>query len=165
VWCTGGFVNFSVTSVTPLPSYNWTVSNGTITAGQGSNNIDVTWGATAAGTVNVSASNGCGISSVRSQGFSAGCREEGQLIVDNGQLTVYPNPAHDKVTVSIDVKESTDLTLQLMDVSGRVVLSQSETGTSGLNTYDLNLMHLSKGIYMLEVKSAGDNWKTKVIVE
>ncbi|HKR04859.1 MAG TPA: T9SS type A sorting domain-containing protein [Bacteroidia bacterium] len=166
IWCTGGFVNFSVATVSPLPIYNWTTSNGTITAGQGTNNIDVTWGATAAGTVNVTAGNTCGTSTVRSQPFSSGCREEGkQWAMGNGQWAVYPNPAHDKVTMSINLKESTDFTLQLMDVSGRAVLSETAAGTAGLNTYDLNVSHLSKGIYMLEVKSALDNWKTKVAVE
>ncbi|MEP7171283.1 MAG: hypothetical protein ABI855_18085, partial [Bacteroidota bacterium] len=41
-WCPGGFPTFSIVPPnTPLPTFNWTVSNGTITAGQGSNNIDV----------------------------------------------------------------------------------------------------------------------------
>jgi hypothetical protein len=138
------------------------VTSGTILAGQGSTNIDVTWG-TGTGNVNVTASNSCGASGTRSQSFTSGCREEGLSTGDN--FTVYPNPAHDKVTVSIDVKESADFTLQLMDVSGRVVLSQSASGTAGLNTYDLNLTYLSKAVYMLEVKSADNNWKTKVVVE
>jgi hypothetical protein len=164
-WCNGGFVNFSVTSVTPLPAYNWTVSSGTITAGQGSNNIDVTW-ATGTGTVNVNASNGCGVSSNRSQSFTGtSCREESFDFAQDDNFIVYPNPAHDKLTVSIDVKENTAFTMHLMDVSGRVVLSESLAGTAGINTYDLNLARLSKGVYMLEVKTANDNWKTKVVVE
>ena len=103
-WCAGGFVNFSVAAASPLPTYSWLVTNGTITAGQGSNNIDVTWG-TGAGNVNVTASNGCGVSGTRSQSFSSSCREEEELsTADN--FAVYPNPAHDNVTVSIYVKEA-----------------------------------------------------------
>ncbi len=166
VWCSGGYVNFSVTPATPLPAYNWTVSNGTLDAGQGSSNIDVTWGANVSGTVTVRASNTCGLSAgTSSQSFSSGCREEGTYATSATDFFVYPNPAHDKVTVSLDVNENTDLVLQLTDVSGRVVLSQSVTGTAGLNTYELNLAHLSKGIYMLEVKSVAGSWKSKVIVE
>ncbi|MEP7169712.1 MAG: proprotein convertase P-domain-containing protein, partial [Bacteroidota bacterium] len=43
-WCAGSSLNFSVVPVSPLPNYLWTASNGTVDAGQGSNNIDVTWG-------------------------------------------------------------------------------------------------------------------------
>src|SRR4029078_5570256 len=130
VWCSGGFVNFSVTPATPLPAYNWTVSNGTINAGQGSSIIDVTWGATAAGTVSVNASNTCGTSAgTSSQSFSSGCREEGEATTT--AFSVYPNPAHDKLTVSIDVKEQTGFNLKLRDMSGRVILSQDREGAAG----------------------------------
>ncbi|MEP7168500.1 MAG: HYR domain-containing protein, partial [Bacteroidota bacterium] len=140
VFCSGAFLNFSVSNpaVGPIPTYNWTVSNGTITNGQGSNNVDVTWGS-GSGTVNVSASNGCGGSGVHSQTFASGCRMEGTNENSSEGFSAYPNPAHDNLTVSIDVKETTGLSIQLMDVSGRVVLSQDATGTAGLNTYDLNL--------------------------
>ena len=42
-WCNGGFVNFSAVpgSYTPAVTYNWSVTQGTITAGQTTNNIDV----------------------------------------------------------------------------------------------------------------------------
>jgi hypothetical protein len=175
LWCTGGFVNFSVAAVSPLPTYSWTVSNGTITAGQGTNNIDVTWGATAPGTVNVNAGNGCGTSSVRSQSFSSGCREEEAVGSGSMQLNVFPNPAHDKLTVSIDVSRSENasenengkasLSLQLTDITGRVVFSENPSAMEGLNTYEVGLNKISKGVYMLEVRSGSESRKTKVVVE
>jgi hypothetical protein len=168
-FCSGAGLTFSVVNpvVGPVPNYTWTSSNGAITSSQGPNNIDVIWGTSASGTITVKASNTCGLSAgTSSQGFTpAGCREEDNNASSATAFSVYPNPAHDKVTVSIDMNENTDFILQLTDVSGRVVLSQSLTGTEGLNTYDLNLAHLSKGIYMLEVKSAVDRWKSKVIIE
>jgi hypothetical protein len=168
-FCSGFGLNFSVVipPTGPLPTYTWTSSNGIITAGQGTNNIDVTWGTNAPGTITVKAGNTCGLSAgTNSQIFTpANCREEGINTSSATVFTIYPNPAHDKITVSIDVNEKAGFTLQLTDVSGRVVLSQSVTVTTGLNTYDLDLTHLSKGIYMLDVKSSQNNWKTKVVVE
>ena len=156
-------MNFSIASVTPLPVYNWSVSNGTITAGQGSDNIDATWG-TGTGNVNVSASNGCGISGVRSQSFTGtSCREEGTSTLAN--FIVYPNPAHDKVTVSIYVKEETQFNIKLRDISGRVLLSENLKGSGGLNAYDMDLKNFAEGIYMIEVQSGRQSWKTKVVVE
>jgi hypothetical protein len=161
-WCNGGFVNFSIASVSPLPAYNWLAPNGTISAGQGSNNIDVTWG-TGAGNVSVTASNTCGVSGIRTQSFTSGCREEELNTAEN--FTVYPNPAHDNVTVSIYMKEQMQFNIKLRDLSGRVILSEDRNGSAGLNTFDMELKNFAKGLYTLEVQSAEKSWKTKVVVE
>jgi len=146
-------------------NYNWSVTQGTITAGQGSDNIDVTWG-TGTGNVTVNATNTCGASSNRVQTFSSVCREEGdELSVTGNQLSVYPNPAHDKVTVSIDVKEAAQLNLQLRDMSGRVILSEDHESQPGQNTYDLVLKNFAKGVYVLEVQTSTGSWKIRVAVE
>jgi hypothetical protein len=144
-------------------NYNWAVGTGTITAGQGTNNIDVTWG-TGTANVTVNATNTCGASSNKVQSFSSVCREEGDLTV-NGQLNVYPNPAHDKVTVSMEVKEASQLHLQLRDMSGRVILSEDRESQAGLNAYDIELKNFAKGIYTLEVQSGAESWKTKVVIQ
>ncbi len=58
---TGGFV-YSVAPVADATSYNWTVPSGaTITAGQGTDSITVTFGSSS-GTISVNASNNCGSS-------------------------------------------------------------------------------------------------------
>ena len=114
--------------------------------------------------MSVNASNTCGQSAgTSSQSFSSGCREEGTSSAT--AFSVYPNPAHDKVTVSIDVKEQTGFNLTLRDMSGRVILSEDREGTAGINAYELDLKGFAKGIYMLEVQSANDKWKSKVIIE
>ncbi|MEP7169532.1 MAG: T9SS type A sorting domain-containing protein, partial [Bacteroidota bacterium] len=165
-WCNGASVNFSITPVSPLPNYNWFVSQGTMTAGQTTNNIDVTWG-TGTGNVNVTAGNTCGASGTRSQSFSGTvCREEGyQSVAGNLQLTVYPNPAHDKVTVSLYVNKETHLNILLSDISGRVILTEGHEITEGINAYDLDLKNFAKGVYLLEIQSATESIKTKVVVE
>jgi len=163
-WCNGGFVNFSAPIVTPAVNYNWAITQGTITAGQGTDNIDVTWG-TGTGNVTVNATNTCGASSNRVQTFSSVCREESFSYTQDDLYSVYPNPAHDEITINVNVKETTDISVQLMDMSGRVVLTQNEILSTGLNLINLSLVQLSKGIYMLEVKSTADNWKAKIIVE
>ncbi|MEP7170897.1 MAG: T9SS type A sorting domain-containing protein, partial [Bacteroidota bacterium] len=96
-----------------------------------------------------------------SVGYTLPVNEISANAADN--LKVYPNPAHDKVTVSIFVKEKTDFILKLLDVSGRVVHSENLEGAAGVNSHDLDISLLSKGIYMLQVISANDNQRTKVV--
>ena len=73
-------------------------------------------------------------------------------VVTNGQGT-------------LNVEEESDFTLQLTDITGRMVISENQSATEGFNTYEVGLNHLSKGVYMLEVKSGVEDWKTKMVVE
>ncbi|HKR06886.1 MAG TPA: T9SS type A sorting domain-containing protein [Bacteroidia bacterium] len=164
-WCANATVNFSTTPVSPLPIYTWTTNKGVINNGQGTSNVDITW-TSGSGFVKVTAGNSCGTSAAKSVTFTSSCREEDeQMAAGSMQLAVYPNPAHDIITVSADVKEESDLTLHLTDITGRIIFSENHSASEGLNTYELGLNQLAKGIYMLEVKSGSESWKTKVIIE
>ncbi|MEO1413255.1 MAG: PKD-like domain-containing protein, partial [Bacteroidota bacterium] len=54
-------LTYNISAVAGATTYTWTVTGGTITAGQGTTSITVDWG-TAAGTVCVTADNSCGSS-------------------------------------------------------------------------------------------------------
>jgi len=154
IWCSGGYVNFSVTPAAPLPTYTWTVNNGTIEAGQGSNNIDVTWGANVTGIVTVKASNGCGISAgTNSQSFSAACREEGINTASEVAFSVYPNPAHDNVTLNFNSNEEENVYINLIDLSGRAVQTIIYNTNKGINKVVIDLKKFSKGAYIVQIKS------------
>jgi len=165
-WCNGGLVNFSISPVTPLPIYNWIVTNGSITAGQTTNNIDVTWGS-GFGTVIVSASNGCGTSGTRSQNFTAtSCREAQSGIGNSGDnFSVYPNPAHDLLTVEINAEEGELYSFILSDVTGRVITSVNRKGYPGYNNFEIDLSLFAKGVYTLELQTEKFSRKVKVLVE
>ncbi|MEP7171768.1 MAG: T9SS type A sorting domain-containing protein, partial [Bacteroidota bacterium] len=166
-WCPLDPVNFSITAPSgPLPVFTWSATNGTINAGQSSTNVDIDWG-TGSGFVRVIASNTCGSSGTKSQSFSSSvCREEaGKSSYDSQQFTVYPNPAHDKLTVSIDEKEQTQLNISLRDISGRIILSENHDVVAGSNVYELELKNMAKGVYMLEIQSPVESLKKKLVVE
>jgi hypothetical protein len=167
VWCSGGNVNFSITAASPLPTYNWTASNGTIDAGQGSNNIDVTWGLATSGVLHVTASNSCGVSGVRTQNFSSGCREEApsENNKEDADFSIYPNPARDNVSVNIYAKENTNYMIRLTDISGRVIKSDYPFANSGMNKYEMNTSNLAKGVYMMEVQINDKLMKKKLMIQ
>ncbi|MEO5572370.1 MAG: T9SS type A sorting domain-containing protein [Bacteroidia bacterium] len=78
---------------------------------------------------------------------------------------LYPNPAHDKITMSIDLNKNTDLSLQLSDFAGRVIMSQKQSARAGTNNYEINLAEFAKGIYMLTILSADESRKMKMVIE
>ncbi|HKR04200.1 MAG TPA: proprotein convertase P-domain-containing protein, partial [Bacteroidia bacterium] len=71
--CDYQFASVYVDPVISATSYNWTLTNGSIDYGQGTNNIDLTWGS-GAGTIKVRAANACGLSGLRILDITPACR-------------------------------------------------------------------------------------------
>ncbi|HRO74667.1 MAG TPA: T9SS type A sorting domain-containing protein, partial [Crocinitomicaceae bacterium] len=97
------------------------------------------------------------ISSVDFDGFtqtynplSVKCDFTGDL-----QITAYPNPFVDEILISTysDVTLS-DVAIELYDVTGRIVYSQTTTIPIGNSTFLLNSDLKSAGLYFLTIKSS-----------
>lgn len=84
--------------------------------------------------------------------------------VDVNTLTIYPNPVVHTLQIAIDLKTTTDLTLTLYDVSGKIVLTQEKKKLStGLTTVELSLEHLISGIYLLGVETGQGRTVRRVV--
>jgi len=74
-------------------------------------------------------------------------------------LEVYPNPASEFV----NLRNSSDITsVQMFDISGRVVMLRS---FNGLNSVQLGVSNLKSGAYILYIKDAQGNSFTKRIIK
>ena len=72
------------------------------------------------------------------------------------KLSVYPNPATNKVTVSVDLKEQTDLTIDIVDITGKqiAVISKDKNAAGNINrTY--NTSALANGLYTIRINAGG----------
>lgn len=82
--------------------------------------------------------------------------------VDTNNLTVFPNPATNKLSISF---KNTTLSLQhgkIMNSQGRVV--QTFILNSGAKSCNLNI-NLKPGLYILKLESDEKQWVKRVIVE
>jgi GEVED domain/Secretion system C-terminal sorting domain len=69
---------------------------------------------------------------------------------------VYPNPATDRVNVEVYFSNSTsNASIQLMDMSGRIVQVVKSEVVSGTNTISLDIQELSSGMYTVLVYENG----------
>lgn len=66
------------------------------------------------------------------------------------RLEVYPNPAHEKLTIRLPVGVQR---LRLFDVLGRMVAERHHTGSSGTLLWDLEQTSLPSGTYYLEAQT------------
>lgn len=75
--------------------------------------------------------------------------EEKKLLVN---FTLYPNPAQDQVTLSLNTTEVFELKLSLSNVAGQLLLSDpNPEKISGAYKRDINLQQYAAGIYFLNL--------------
>jgi hypothetical protein len=84
------------------------------------------------------------------------------------QLKLYPNPAQDKVNLSLTLEQPHELRISLTDISGKVikVLTPMQTFGSGVLTQNYSIRHLPAGIYVLVIESeSGEKQTQRLIIQ
>ncbi len=88
--------------------------------------------------------------------------------IDN-QKTAFalsPNPAKDNVTLVYDLPSNySNATISILDITGRKIESEVIGNSADLNTYNLSINHLTKGVYVVVMESNGLRMTQKLIVE
>jgi hypothetical protein len=152
-------VMYEVPVLSGANTYTWTAPAGaTIASGQGSRTIFVNYGPTSGTnlTLSVFADNACGTGSSRILGgievSSAYCSRVTSLTgIHIKGLSVYPNPATDKLVISFDSETSEPIRVVLTDLLGRTVIGKQTNGTVGVNHVDVDVSTLQAGTYQLTI--------------
>jgi hypothetical protein len=66
---------------------------------------------------------------------------------------VFPNPAQDRATLLIESEEGGETQVQLVDLSGRVLLRQLLQVQPGVTTFEFSLNNYTAGIYFLNLQT------------
>lgn len=96
---------------------------------------------------------------------------QGTVGVDelNGEvsaLNVYPNPANDNATVAFNLPSSTDITMVITDLSGRIVSSELYANReAGSNIITLATGEFAEGMYLITVKSIYGDSTTRLMIK
>lgn len=87
-------------------------------------------------------------------------------IPDNiNSIDIYPNPAATSVTVSVDLKEQSNLLIDIVDITGKqvAVISQDKKVTGSIMKH-FNTEPLANGVYMIRVNANGKLINRKINV-
>ncbi|MBL7933649.1 MAG: choice-of-anchor J domain-containing protein [Bacteroidia bacterium] len=80
-------------------------------------------------------------------------------------LAIFPNPAKDYATLSLNVEKSTKVDLAIYDISGRLVYENKGTEVpAGKNEMNINTSELATGTYQVVVHAGKAVLKEKLIV-
>ncbi|MBK9730196.1 MAG: T9SS type A sorting domain-containing protein [Chitinophagaceae bacterium] len=79
-------------------------------------------------------------------------------------VKLYPNPATDQFDVAFDLKQAENLTIELVDVSGKLIKQLNSNYKSGFNQVNIAANTLLNGIYFLHIKGDGFSYATKLVI-
>lgn len=66
-------------------------------------------------------------------------------------LSVVPNPAEKATMITLDLQQTADLRLELLNAAGQVVWKEDRPGAAGQLRIPLDLSNFDKGVYLLRV--------------
>lgn len=76
------------------------------------------------------------------------------------EWNMYPNPTEKEVVIQFNVHQGSSVPLQITDITGKVVFSNMYPSPQGANEIYLDVTHLTKGIYIVQL--AGKSKKLAV---
>jgi endonuclease I len=95
------------------------------------------------------------------QNTSTGISEEND---NTAAMEVYPNPAHSIFTVSYNVKGTEEAVISVVDIAGRIVY-ENRVMSAGRCQSQISAAGLAKGVYTIEVRTAGSANRQKLVIE
>ncbi len=80
-------------------------------------------------------------------------------------LSVYPVPAEDELTISFNSQQAQLLTLRMVNSLGQIVMSENLGTVAGKRIVALNIAELANGIYTLEINNGSSAQTVRVTVK
>lgn len=90
----------------------------------------------------------------------------GATITRNFPLELFPNPASDRASISLNLDKKDDVTIVVVNKVGAVVYTTTENGlAAGEHTFTFNTSDYAKGVYMVNVKTSMGSSLKKLVIE
>jgi len=136
-------------------NYIWSISNGTINSGQGTNQVDVQWSNSPTGTLSVLAFDSCS-QAMDTLNITIGTLE---IIEIEKELIISPNPSKNG---TFNLQATTPLkTIEVYSISGTPLWRSPKL--FNFNN-QINLSHLTPGTYLLKIETVSGKITYKKII-
>ena len=145
-------------------TYTWTITGGSILFGQGTNIVNVQWGAAGPGMLTVVETTSAGCPGETSEINVTILPENGDTYIGENQakpLLVQPNPFHGQTRIQLPDGYAGNYNLQLVDYTGRTVKMQSGSGSPII---ELNASGVASGVYLVRVQ-ANETYVQRVVIQ
>ena len=86
-------------------------------------------------------------------------------VEQTGDVSLYPNPANDQLTVSLTSDANQTSHISIIDMLGHTVLSTESELSEGDNKVEIDLSTLQNGVYFVEVICNGEKSIQKLVIQ
>ena len=80
-------------------------------------------------------------------------------------VQVYPNPATTTVSVSLQIKEQSEVSISVTDIAGKEISSKNYGQLSGASVITINTSNTPSGVYFVNVKMNNAVTQKKIIIQ
>ena len=109
-------------------------------------------------------SNGC-VNSLSHVIYVSPCTGIQELSMASDGMNLYPNPAVNEVTVSFFSDKNESYSILMNDILGRTVKSEIANAVVGINERVFGLNGISKGVYIVTLKTGDGIINKKIVIE
>ena len=85
------------------------------------------------------------------------------ILSDNSAITLYPTPANNFIHAVIQLKQTSDLQLRIVNMLGQTVWS-TDAGNVSNNQNNISVANLADGVYLLEMITGRGTQSREVVV-
>jgi len=79
-------------------------------------------------------------------------------------MGAYPSPASDFTNIQYSIKEQTNVSVEVFDLTGHIILSSSEQLSAGKHAVKISLKNISSGNYYYTIKTGDAQLTSKFVV-
>ena len=147
-------------------NFQWNVTSGNISSGQGTNQIEVLWSATASsGTLSVveTGSNTC-VGPQKTKSIALFNTAVNEVINGISEMDIYPIPAYDKLNLKLELIGEQNISYRVYDVLGKMIFEKSMKASGKVNEI-INTAYYLSGIYFVEVSNETGKTSRRFIKE
>ncbi len=80
-------------------------------------------------------------------------------------ISVYPNPVNGTMNVSMTSSSSSETEIQILDLTGRIVLEEAFTSSIGKKTLSIDCSHLRAGSYIVQISEGSSKIQKQIVIE
>lgn len=95
-------------------------------------------------------------------GNVTGLKNQNTLI---NSIVVYPNPGSENITLNLNIKNSSHSLIELIDISGKVILTKDLGIIQGENKQVIDVSTIANGSYFIRVTNENGIESKKIIIE
>lgn len=88
-----------------------------------------------------------------------------QLIDKNEDLSVYPNPADERLNIIYELGEAEKTQVQILSIEGKVIYSNQILSNNGMNKLSINTSEIAAGLYLLKLNTNRVSMMKQIVIE